>query len=525
MTFLREIAPFIPPASPDDRGETIFRRFEIEPDTMAIAIVDDDGRPLGLVERNSFLVRMAAQHGHALWSRRPISAVMQTDPLVAEGDLTVEQFCGEVLEERPSELLHGFIVTRNGRYAGVGAMLALLQASAAAATLHASQARDALAARARFLAVMSHEIRTPLNGVLSVAEIIRRKSADPSLRPLVDTIVESGGVLLRLLNDALDLSRAEASGLELDVQPFDVAGLLDEIANLWSPQAEIKGVRLDTRFAGPAGLWLAGDAIRLRQILNNLISNALKFAASRIDVRILATESASGAVRVEASIADDGPGVPPDRRDNIFAPFQQTEEGARLGGAGLGLAVCRQLVEVMGGVIAAGESDYGGARLAFEIELPRAHAPGGAEPAPVGHAVEDAARAAHVLIADDNPTNRMVARQLCEIFGLSAECVDDGAEAVEAARSGRFDLILMDIQMPGMNGVDATHAIRSMRTAVALTPIIALTANAGTADATFYRRAGMNGVVAKPINPEELLRAIDDVLASAAEPEQAFSVA
>jgi signal transduction histidine kinase/ActR/RegA family two-component response regulator len=518
MTLLRDIAPFIPPASPDDRGELIFRRFEAEPDTMAIAIVDEGGRPLGLVERNSFLVRMAAQHGHALWSRRPISAVMRTDPLVAEGDLTVEQFCGEVLEERPSELLHGFIVTRGGRYAGVGAMLALLQASAAAATLHASQAREALAARARFLAVMSHEIRTPLNGVLSVAEIIRRKSADPSLKPLVDTIVESGGVLLRLLNDALDLSRAEASGLELDVRPFEVAALLDEVANLWSPQAEIKGVRLDTRFEGPQGLWVRGDAIRLRQILNNLISNALKFAAGRIDVRVAAGELACGALRLEASISDDGPGVPPDRRDKIFAPFEQTEEGARRGGAGLGLAVCRQLVEVMGGVIAAEESEYGGARLSFLLELPRADA-SGPQAAPAAPGGEEVARAAHVLIADDNPTNRMVARQLCEIFGLTAECVNDGAEAVAAARTGRFDLILMDIQMPGTNGVEATQAIRSMRSAAALTPIIALTANAGTSDAAFYRRAGMNGVVAKPINPEELLRAIDDVLASTGEPE------
>lgn len=219
MTQLFDIAPYLTPVSPNATGEQVYRRFCEEADTLAICVVDPQERPLGLVERNAFLVRMAGQYGHALLARRPASSFMLESPLIADGEESVAAFCGQVLKERPSELLHGFVVTREGRYAGVGSMLALLQASAADADRASSQAREALAARSRFLAVMSHEIRTPLNGVLAVAEIVRRRSTQPELDPLLGTIVESGGVLGRLLNDALDLTRAEESGLELQEAP------------------------------------------------------------------------------------------------------------------------------------------------------------------------------------------------------------------------------------------------------------------------------------------------------------------
>lgn len=525
MTLLLDIAPYLPPASPEATGEEIFRRFEDEPDTLAICVVDGDGRPVGLVERNSFLVRMAARYGFALWGSRPIASIMKSDPLVADGDITVAEFCGRVLQERPSELLHGFIVTCGGRYAGVGTMLGLLQAAAALAARASEQAQEALAARARFLAVMSHEIRTPLNGVLAVAEIIRRRSRQPELEPLINTIVESGGVLGRLLNDALDLSRAEASGLELDERPLRLSALAEDVRNLWSPQAEIKGVRLDVTCDVPDEAWVLGDGVRLSQILNNLVSNALKFTVQgQVSVRLSATPEAGGVLRLRAAVADTGPGVPPERREAIFAPFQQTEEGIRRGGAGLGLAVCRQLAERMDGTIGVTENPGGGALFRFEAPLFAVPAPAQAEPAPPAAARAEAP-VAHVLIADDNPTNLMVARNLCEIFGCTSETVADGAAAVEAAAKRPFDLILMDIQMPGMDGVKATQAIRALRGPAARVPIIALTANADPADAAFYRRSGMNGVVPKPVSPEQLLEAMNAVLAVDAPEEAAVGVA
>jgi signal transduction histidine kinase len=517
VKLLIDIAPYLEPVGPTTSGGQVYDRFQAEPDTLAIAVVDAAGRPIGLVERNAFLVSMAAQYGHALWSKRPIGQVMKSDPVIADGDVTVAEFCGRILEERPSELLHGFIVTCGGRYAGVGTALALLQSTASAAATDAvemarlaTQAQDALAAKSRFLAVMSHEIRTPLNGVLAVAEILKRKSEQPDLAPFIDTILESGGTLLRLLNDALDLSRAEAAGLELDEAPVALRQLLDDAAGLWTAQAELKGLAIDVAYEGPPDLWALADGVRLRQVLNNLVGNALKFTdRGGVTVR-LAAHADGDYVRLTGSVADTGPGVPDDRLEQIFAPFQQTEEGARRGGAGLGLAVCHQIIARMHGRIGARQGPNGGA--VFEFEAPLFRLPEPPAEQDVATPAEAANRAVHVLIADDNAINRTVAQTLCEMFGCTSEAVVDGRAAVEAAASGRFDLVLMDIKMPGMDGVEATRRIRSEGSLAGHVPILALTANADPADAAFYRSCGMNGVVEKPIKAERLLAAMSAVL-------------
>ena len=517
MQLLLDIAPFSAPATPATTGSEIYERFQDDPDLLAIAVVDVECRPVALVERNAFLVRMAAQYGYALWSRRAISHWMKLDPLIADGAMTVDEFCGRVLEERPSELLQGFIVTCGGRYAGVGTALSLLQATATATATYAQamarlaqDAQDALAAKGRFLAVMSHEIRTPLNGVLAVAEIIRRKSRQEDLGPLVDTILHSGGTLLRLLNDALDLSRAEASGLEFNEEPMFAPSIVEEVRGLWSAQAELKGVALNASYAGPSDLWVLADRVRVQQVVNNLISNALKFTrAGGVEVRLTAERDGQFAY-LRGDVADTGPGVPEDRLQSIFTPFHQTEDGVRLGGAGLGLAVCRQIVERMDGVISAHLNPGGGALFTFDIPLyalpePQALA---AAPSPV----EVAGGALHVLVVDDNATNRMVAQTLCEIFGCTSEAVDDGAAAVAAVATGRFGLVLMDVMMPGMDGVEATRRIRSGRALGAQVPILAVTANADPAAAASYQLCGMNGVVEKPVDPERLLQAMSAVL-------------
>ncbi|CAN7484430.1 ATP-binding protein [Phenylobacterium sp. LjRoot219] len=512
MTLLFDIAPYAEPVTADVAGREIYKRFQDEPDTLAIAVVDAAGGPIGLIERNDFLVRMAGQYGYALWSGRPVSFWMRTDPVVADGEMTVAEFCGRVLEERPSELLQGFIVTCGGRYAGVGTALDLLQATATA-TATATYAREtqaALAAKERFLAVMSHEIRTPLNGVLGVAEIVRRKSRQPDLAPFVDTILDSGRTLLRLLNDALDLSRAEASGLDLKEGPLEAATLLEDVSSLWSAQAELKGLSFRAVYAGPQDLWLLADRDRLRQVLNNLVGNALKFTErGGVEVRLSAVVEGD-CVRLSACVDDTGPGVPAARREEIFAPFSQTEVGMQLGGAGLGLAVCRQIVERMNGLIRAEESPAGGARFVFEAPLYHVPAPAAqaAQPTPA----EAQGGALHVLIVDDNATNRLVAATLCEMFGCSSEAVEGGLAAVQAAASGRFDLVLMDIKMPGVDGIEATRRIRSGAGVWSQLPIIAVTANADPSDAAFYRASGMNGVVEKPLKPERLLAAMGAVL-------------
>jgi len=195
--------------------------------------------------------------------------------------------------------------------------------------------------------------------VLSVAEIVRRKSTQPELAPFLDTIVQSGDILLRLLNDALDLTRAEASDLALDAAPFQASELLDEAKRLWSAHAELKGVGLNCRFVGKKSLQLVGDRVRLSQIINNLVGNALKFTAEG-EVALLVRVADSGdQAQLSVQVTDNGPGIAEDRLESIFEPFQQTEEGIRRGGAGLGLAVCRQIAERMEGAIRATSGSSG----------------------------------------------------------------------------------------------------------------------------------------------------------------------
>jgi signal transduction histidine kinase len=517
------------PIRPDTPGERVYERFEAEPDTLALAVTDEDGRPVGLVERNAFFVAMASHHGRALYARRPISLLMARDPLVVEGDVSVAEFCGEVLADRPSELLRGFIVTQGGRYAGVGSALGLLQATSAANRAHAEEmtrladtlnrakldAQSALIAKSQFLAVMSHEIRTPLNGVLAIADILARKLSAPELAPYVAGIQNSGQTLLRLLTDALDLSRAEAGRLELAEAPFPTAEIGSDLAALWSARAELKGLALSVDYGGAADQWVLGDAIRIKQVFNNLIGNALKFTETGgVTVSIRARRE-DLIVWLEGEVIDTGVGVPAERLASVFEPFSQTEAGLREGGAGLGLSICRQLVEQMDGTISARRNAEAGTTFAFSIPLYAAETRQ-AEEAGAGGEADMAVGGLHVLIADDNATNRLVAETLCGMFGLTCESVEDGLAAVEAASSGRFDLILMDIKMPNLDGVGATRRIRALTGPAGEAPILAITANADPWDAASYLAQGMNGVVEKPIKPERLLEAINGVFGAEA---------
>lgn len=520
-TLLDLIQP-IAPISPQTQGQDVYDRFQAEPETLAIAVVDEEGRPVGLVERNAFFVAMAAHYGRALYALRPISLLMNAAPLVADGDTEVAAFCGEVLIDRSDEVMKGFIVLNGGRYAGVGSTLSLLKATSAANRAHAQEmtrlaetlnqakleAQSALTAKSQFLAVMSHEIRTPLNGVLAIADILQRKLANPELKPYVATIQDSGQTLLRLLTDALDLTRADAGQLELAEDGFCAPALLADLAALWTARAEQKNLSLTFAYDGAPDQWALGDAVRIKQVFNNLIGNALKFT-QRGGVEVtLKVRRDDIHVYLEGRVRDTGVGVPEHRLANIFQPFSQTEAGVREGGAGLGLSICRQLVERMGGAIEARCNAGGGSTFRFDFPLFDLPAPTEAEIA----AEPDLGQGAgglHVLIADDNATNRLVAETLCDMFGCTSESVEDGEQAVAAAAGGRFDLILMDIKMPHLDGLAATRKIRGMAGVMADIPILALTANADPWDAANYLAQGMDGVVEKPIKAERLLEAIN----------------
>jgi two-component system, sensor histidine kinase len=521
--FMARIGDYIEPAepvAPDTRGADVYERFLSEPNTLVVAVVDADRRPLGLIERNAFTLTMAGAFGRELYAKRPVSALMNASPLIARAEDGAEAFFATIDSADAASLLGGFIaVDAQGRYVGVGAILQVLKAGSAlykrraeemgelARGLAAAEARARASSRAKseFLAVMSHEIRTPLNGVLGVAALMQRMLTQEELRPHVDTIVSSGQGLLRLLTDALDMSRAEAGLLALEPAPMRLSEMVGDLERLWRPRAEEKALGLTVHMDLPEADGVLADGVRLKQLFNNLIGNAIKFTqAGGVDVRVTASRGADG-VRMTGIVDDSGPGVPSAAAATIFEPFNTGNAGRSSAGAGLGLAICRQIVERMGGSIALASSPSGGARFEFSmllepVEVEDLAGPAMAEPTPHD--------TLHVLVADDNATNRFVAGKLLELFGCTSDMVENGRDAVEAVRTRAYDLILMDIKMPVMDGVDATRAIRALDGPAARVPILALTANADERDADAYLAVGMDGVVQKPIQPDVLLDAI-----------------
>ena len=375
------------------------------------------------------------------------------------------------------------------------------------------EAEMASRAKSAFLATMSHEIRTPLNGVLGMAQAIAAQPRLPgAVREQVAVVRESGRALLAILNDILDLSRVEAGKLELEAIAFDIGELADGARQTFEPLAQAKGLTLALSIADDAAGVYQGDPTRVRQILFNLISNALKFTeAGRIDIRVARDDRTGDGDGLRVEVTDTGVGIEAEALTRLFSKFEQADASTtrRYGGAGLGLSICRELAELMGGSITAVSSP--GAGAVFTVRLPMLRV-GDMLCAPVATAAAGPGpgRSLRVLAAEDNAVNRLVLRTLLAQVDVAASFVEDGQACVAAWRREPWDLILMDVQMPVMDGPTATRAIREAERAEgrARTPIVALTANAMSHQIAEYLAAGMDGHVAKPIEAAELFAAL-----------------
>ncbi|WP_184717536.1 PAS domain-containing hybrid sensor histidine kinase/response regulator [Caulobacter sp.] len=367
------------------------------------------------------------------------------------------------------------------------------------------RAETAMAARQDFLANMSHELRTPLTSILGFADLLAASRLDETQRERLDRIRDAGAVLLDTLNDVLDFSKLEAGGVNLESRPFALGALLSQAVGLFEAQAQAKTLDLSLRIDPACPDWLEGDPERLRQVLVNFLGNAVKFTgAGQVTLSAALLQGAApGSARLELAVADTGVGVPATMLDLVFERFAQAgpEVSRKFGGTGLGLAISKEIIELMGGEIGVDSIAGQGARFWFVLDLPIASAPElpADEPAPVD------ARPLKLLVADDNEANRELIGALIRAAGHTVEAVADGVAAVEAARAGSYDVILMDVQMPLMDGLAATRAIRSLAGEPALTPIIALTANVLPDQVAFYRASGMDDHVGKPISPRDLL--------------------
>ncbi len=386
------------------------------------------------------------------------------------------------------------------------------EARAEAAELERAAAQAASAAKSRFLAVMSHEMRTPLNAIVGMTTVLADSALDERQRSLVDTVRGSTDALLDVINNVLDFSKVDMDQVELATDDFDLHGCVESSMLLLRPRAKAKGLHFSARIADDVPRWVRGDGARLRQVLVNLLSNAVKFTADGAVCCTVEARRAGEVAEVEVAISDTGIGIPAERQSDIFAPFQQVDLSStrRYEGSGLGLAIVHGLVTRMGGAIEVESAPRAGSTFRVRLTLPIGEAPRREMEATPATAL----RPLRILLAEDNPINQRVGVGLLELIGQTADVAADGVEALDALRRAPYDLVLMDIRMPELDGLEATRRLRALLPPERQPRVVAVTANATREDEADCYAAGMDGFLSKPLRVDALQAALTRLFAA-----------
>lgn len=384
------------------------------------------------------------------------------------------------------------------------------------------KAKAANHAKSAFLANMSHEVRTPLNGVLGMAQALGHSGLDEKQQEQVEIIIDSGHALISIVNDVLDISKVEAGKMEISPTPSSLAHCLSKVIRLYEPTARDKSVALEFSTRGCAHDDYLIDTVRVRQCLTNLVSNAIKFTdRGSVTVEARTTRLSNAEDEISIAITDTGIGMREDALETIFSEFSQADNSTtrRYGGTGLGLSIARKLARLMGGDVAVKSAPGEGSTFTLTLRARRA-ASNSETPGETASAVKDKSRAAckRVLLVDDNLINRKVANVFLEALSALVIEAEDGAAALAALDQAEFDLVLLDLQMPVMDGEAVIGRIRSSDRPYRNVPVIAMTADAMSGDRERCLRLGMDGYIAKPIDARRLISEIDHVLSATAPP-------